>query len=190
MSTIIEGSSPSITFSDSTTQTTAFTGSASQITSGTLPSAQLPTGSVLQVVQATKTDTFSTSSTSKTDITGMTVTITPKFSTSKILVVATVNYGGTDYNYYCDLLRGATVLNAPSSGVNPCTVSLCGITTITYQILSGNISFLDSPATTSATTYKLQIACQSGGTFYLNSSARNGAADSVCSSTITVMEIA
>jgi len=67
---------------------------------------------------------------------------------------------------------------------------LCGVTTTTYQILSGGISFLDSPATTSSTTYKLQIACQSSGTFYLNRSARNGVNDSVCSSTITVMEIA
>lgn len=155
-----------------------------------IPKATLPTGSILQVVQTTKTDTFSTSSTSKTDITGMSVSITPTSATSKILILATINYGGNDFNFYCDLLRGSTVLNAPASGVNPCTISLCGITNTTYQILEGTISFLDSPATTSSTTYKLQIACQSGGTFYLNRSARNGANDSVCSSTITVMEIA
>jgi hypothetical protein len=155
-----------------------------------IPKAALPTGSVLQVVQTTKTDTFSTSSTSKTDITGMSVSITPTSATSKILIIANINYGGTDYNYYCDLLRGATVLNAPASGVNPCTISLSGITTTTYQILEGTISFLDSPATTSSTTYKLQIACQTSGTFYLNRSNRNGASDSVCSSTITAMEIA
>ena len=157
---------------------------------GTLPDANAPTGSVLQVVQTTKTDTFTTTSTSKVDITGMSVSITPTSSSSKILVVASINYGGTDYNYYCDLLRGSTVLNAPSSGVNPCTISLCGITTASWEIHSGSISFLDSPATTSSTTYKLQIACQSTGTFYLNRSSRNGANDSVCSSTITVMEIA
>jgi hypothetical protein len=168
-----------------TSGTILTTGSSGQ----SIPKAALPTGSVLQVVQTTKTDTFSTSSTSKTDITGMSVSITPTNSSSKILVIASINYGGTDYNYYCDLLRGSTVLNAPSSGSNPCTISLCGITTTTYQILSGGISFLDSPATTSSTTYKLQIACQSSGTFYLNRSARDGANDSVCSSTITVMEI-
>jgi hypothetical protein len=162
---------------------------ASQLT-GTIAAARLPAGSVLQVLQTTKTDTFSTSSTSKTDITGMSVSITPTSATSKILIIATVNYGGNDYNFFCDLLRGATVLNAPASGVNPCTISLCGITNTTYQIFEGTISFLDSPATTSSTTYKLQIACQTGGTFYLNRSNRNSAADSVCSSTITVMEIA
>jgi hypothetical protein len=155
-----------------------------------IPKAALPTGSVLQVVQTTKTDTFSTSSTSKVDITGMSVSITPTSASSKILIIASINYGGNDYNYYCDLLRGSTVLNAPSSGNNPCTIALCAITTASWEIHSGGISFLDSPATTSSTTYKLQIACQNPGTFYLNRSYRNNANDSVCSSTITVMEIA
>jgi hypothetical protein len=65
--------------------------SASNITSGTLPKAQLPTGSVLQVVSTTKTDTFSTSSTSYTDLTGLSVSITPTSATSKVLVFYTVN---------------------------------------------------------------------------------------------------
>jgi hypothetical protein len=148
-------------------------------------------GAVLQVVQTTKTDTFSTSSTSKTDITGMSVSITPTSATSKILIVASINYGGNDYNFYCDLLRGATALAVPSSGNNPCTISLSGINTANqWVIYNGVIYYLDSPATTSSTTYKLQIACQSSGTFYLNRSARNGSNDSVCSSTITAMEIA
>lgn len=164
--------------------------SASAISTGTLAAARLPAGTVLQVVQTVKTDTFSTTSTSKVDITGMSVSITPTSATSKILIIATINYGGNDYNFYCDLLRGATVLNAPASGNNPCTISLCGISTTTYQILEGTISYLDSPATTSSTTYKLQIACQSTGSFRLNRSARDGVNDSVCSSTITAMEIA
>jgi len=156
-----------------------------------IPKAGLPTGSVLQVVQTTKTDTFSTTSTSKVDITGMSVSITPTSATSKILIIASLNYGGSYFNYYCDLLRGATVLNAPSSGNNPCTISLCGIyNDNVWLIYSGNISFLDSPASTSSLTYKLQIACQSGGLFYLNRSQRNNSSDSVCSSTITAMEIA
>jgi hypothetical protein len=160
------------------------------VTAGSTSALQASSAKVLQVVQTTKTDTFSTTSTSKVDITGMSVSITPTSSSSKIFIVASINYGGTDYNYYCDLLRGSTVLNAPSSGSNPCTISLCGITTTQWQILTGGISFLDSPATTSSTTYKLQIACQTNGTFYLNRSNRNNANDSVCSSTITVMEIA
>ncbi len=175
-----------LTLTSPTLTSPAFSGTPT----GTLVSANMPTGSVLQVVQTIKTDTFTTTSTSKVDITGMSVSITPKFSTSKILVTASVNYGGNDFNFYCDLLRGSTVLGAPSSGNNPCTISLSTLTQNVWQMGCGAISFLDSPATTSATTYKLQIACQSGGTFHLNRSNRNGANDSVCSSTITVMEIA
>lgn len=160
------------------------------LTTGALEATAIGSGAIRQVVQTTKTDTFTTVSLSKVDITGMSVSITPTSSSSKILVVASINYGGSDYNFYCDLLRGSTVLNAPASGYNPCTVALCAVTTVAWEIHTGGISYLDSPATTSPITYKLQVACQSGGTFCLNRSYRNGSNDSVCSSTITVMEIA
>jgi len=157
-----------------------------------IPVAGVPTGGgggIIQIVQTTKTDTFTSTSTSFTDITGMSVSITPTSSSSKILISAEINYGGNNFNFFCNLLRGSTILNAPSSGNNPCTVALCGITTTTYQIFNGSLVFLDSPSTTSATTYKLQIACQSGGEFFLNRSKRDSSADSVCSSTISVMEV-
>ena len=148
------------------------------------------TGNILQVVSTTKTDTFTTSSTSKVDITGMSASITPQSTSNKILVDVNLSYGGNNFNFYCDLLRGSTVIVAPGSGNNNCTVSLCGITNTTYQIFNSPILFLDSPSTTSATTYKLQIACQSGGEFFLNRSKRDGTADSTCSSSITLMEVA
>jgi hypothetical protein len=147
-------------------------------------------GKILQVVQTVKTDTFTTSSTSKVDITGMSASITPQSASSKILVDVNLSYGGNNFNFYCDLLRGSTVIGAPGSGNNNCTVSLCGITNTTYQIFNSPILFLDSPSTTNATTYKLQIACQSGGEFFLNRSKRNDSADSTCSSSITLSEVA
>jgi len=147
------------------------------------------TGNIIQIVQTTKSDTFSTTSTSFTDITGMSVSITPSSTSNKILISADINYGGGNFNFYCNLLRGSTILNAPSSGNNPCTISLCGITNTTYQILNSSIFFLDSPSTTSSTTYKLQIDCQ-GDEFFLNRSKRDGSSDSVCSSTISAMEVA
>ena len=122
-------------------------------------------------------------------MTGMTVSITPKFNTSKILISSHLTYGGNNFNFYCDLLRGSTRLFIPTSGNNACTMSLCGITNTTYQMQNASLLFLDSPATTSATTYKLQIAVQSGGEFYLNRSKRNESADATCSSSITVMEV-
>jgi hypothetical protein len=147
-------------------------------------------GNIIQVVQTVKTDTFTTSSTSKVDITGMSASITPQSTSSKILVDVSLSYGGNNFNFFCDLLRGSTVIGVPASGNNNCTLALCGITTTTYQIFNSPILFLDSPSTTSATTYKLQIACQSGGEFFLNKSKRDSTADGTCTSSITLSEVA
>tara|TARA_R100000353_G_scaffold168633_1_gene131259 strand:+ start:326 stop:841 length:516 start_codon:yes stop_codon:yes gene_type:complete len=159
-----------------------------------VPTDGVPTGGGGGIVQIKQTvvsvNTFNTTSTSKVDITGMNVSITPKFNTSKILISSHLSYGGNNFNFYCDLLRGSTRLFIPSSGNNPCTIALCGITLTTYQIFNSSFQFLDSPATTSELTYKLQIAVQAGGgEFYLNRSKRNNAADSCCSSSITAMEV-
>ena len=147
-------------------------------------------GGIIQIKQTVvSVHTFNTTSTSKVDMTGMTVSITPKFNTSKILISSHLTYGGNNYNFYCDLLRGSTRLFIPSSGNNPCTLSLCGVTNTTYQMINSSFQFIDEPQTTSAVTYKLQIACQSGGEFYFNRSKRDASQDSVCSSTITAMEV-
>ena len=172
MSTIINGSSPSITFSDSTTQTTAFTGSASQITSGTLPSAQLPTGSVLQVVQGTYS-TSTTISTGTITSTGLTATITPKFATSKILVLVTDQIrtsGGYGQFYF---YRNSTNIYTIWASFNYSSNS---------GAYSGTLAtnYLDSPATTSATSYTLYFSNVSGITAQIDGTV----------ATITLLEIA
>ena len=149
-------------------------------------------GGIIQVVSTTKTDTFLKAAgggTSFVDVTGLSVSITPTRSDSKILISSHLTYGANNYNFYCDLLRGSTRLFIPSSGNNPCTISLCGVTNTTYQMINSSFQFIDEPATTSAVTYKLQIACQSGGEFYFNRAKRDASQDSVCSSTITAMEV-
>ena len=166
MSTIIGGSSPSVTFPDSTVQDT------SAIVGGKVPYANLPAGSVLQVVQATSTSSVSTTSTSFVT-TGYLASITPKFSTSKILVIACMPcYINTTATAKAAIYRNAsqiceTVTEAPSSG----------------SMGSSNIlSYLDSPATTSATTYTIYFKTSSGAT-YMN-------ADASGLTSITLMEIA
>ena len=158
-----------------------------------IPRDGLPSGSAGGIIQMKQTvvsvHTFTTTSTSKVDITGMSVSITPTRSDSKILISSHLTYGANNYNFYCDLLRGSTRLFIPSSGNNPCTISLCGVTNTTYQMINSSFQFIDEPATTSAVTYKLQIACQSGGEFYFNRAKRDASQDSVCSSTITAMEV-
>ena len=89
-------------------------GSANQVlktnASGTLSFAN--GGKILQVVSTTKTDTFSTSTlATEEDITGMSATITPSASTSKILITASLNYGGIANNY------AGIILKDTSSGI-------------------------------------------------------------------------
>ena len=117
-------------------------------------------GKVLQVVQATTTTAVNIASTSFTD-TNLSATITPTLATSKILVmftqtarvrITTEQATGAGYQ----LLRGATVVFKPAgAGWEALYLQDNGANT---KVLGGIISgsYLDSPATTSATTYKTQ----------------------------------
>ena len=155
------------------------------------------TGSVLQVVQTVKTDTFTTTSTTYTDVTGISVSITPTSATSKILVFANLNASVTAAdNYFAfQLVRGSTAISigdtAGSRTVGSVGSALINGTGSGNYILPMAINFLDSPATTSATTYKIQGLVQSGQTLVLNRSGTDS--DAVfgirTASSITVMEI-
>jgi hypothetical protein len=153
-------------------------------------------GGVLQVISTTKTDSFASSSTSFVDITGLSVSITPKFSTSKILVIYSSQVATTsgEYSSMYQIVRNSTAI---------CIGDADGIktrATNSNRSMSGNSdqtwvvsqNFLDSPATTSATTYKLQGLVQSGGSFVVNRSIAWTNSDTIATttSTITVMEIA
>lgn len=172
MSVIIDGSN-GLTFPNSTTQASA--------------------GSVLQVVSTTKTDAFSTSSTTVVDITGLSVTITPKFATSKILVQVVVTGGSTDTTGIAtifQLVRGSTSIGQSTVGALSYngSFSFANRTTGTQNVQTSGVIYLDSPATTSATTYKIQCAT-SAGTLYVNRDPSASAGEG-CTSSITVMEIA
>lgn len=158
------------------------------------------TGSVLQVVTASKTDTFSTTSTSFTDVTGLSVSITPKSSNSKILVTvtsnATVVSNTAEHGGLLTVLRGSTnLVNASTPGSRSLAISKTnnqGLTAGAYYATPVNFTLLDSPATTSSTTYKVQAMSTGGATLYLNRLFTDtDDANSVrMISTITVMEIA
>ena len=182
MTAIINGSSPSVTFSDGTTQAT------SAIVSGYVPYANLPAGSVLQVVNATYTTSFSTTSSSAVS-TGATATITPKYATSKILVLCSpasgsqsasaTGAGSVTFSIY---RGGSQVGNAASCGGREGPSSW----QMSYYF-NVSLSVLDAPATTSAVTYTLYVGNFTGGTSvssYLNQQG-NGTG-----TTFTLMEIA
>jgi hypothetical protein len=148
-----------------------------------LSKGSLPTGSVLQVVNATYS-TLTTSSSSTFADTGLTATITPTSATSKILVL--VNQCGcgkesNNTNMYLRLLRsGSTIVNIER---------LAGNTGSTASNFFGSISssYLDSPATTSATTYKTQFASYGNNALVYTQVDSGGVAST---STITLLEIA
>ena len=128
-------------------------------------------GKVLQVVQGTLATNASTSSTSYVD-TGLTATITPTLSTSKIMVIANLNCyvtksgAGTANDGDYNLLRGATQLKQQYLG----TYSYASASNTEFY---GNVTFtyLDSPATTSATTYKCQFSCVNASANWVQGSA-------------------
>lgn len=145
-----------------------------------LAKASLPTGSVLQVVQGTYATLVTNSTTTYAD-SGLTATITPTSATSKILVQVVTNYRvhrlGSYGSGYINLVKNSTQLLEYIVG----SYSTAG-TEITATSVA-NINYLDSPATTSATTYKMQL--KSGG----NSATMETTEDNNLS-TIVLLEIA
>jgi hypothetical protein len=153
------------------------TGNVLTVASG-VPSWAAPAGGgkVLQVVSATYSTSTSTTSTSYSD-TGLTASITPSSVSSKILVLVNTamgveGYSGGDYVGYLQLVRASTALTSVNQETQYSGRGRMGAA----------FTYLDSPATTSSTTYKTQI--KSGNT----STTTTAAADSqVCS--IVLLEI-
>jgi hypothetical protein len=167
-----------------------------QITTGAIEKSDLPTGSVLQVVSTTKTDKFTTTSSSAVDITGLSVTITPTSASSKILIVTNMNYGGNTNLYGAFfVVRNSTnvVVGTYPTGNQTAATFGVGQPFDTYKIDCGSHTYLDSPNTTSAITYKVQAATKNGSTtFTINAPFQTDNAAYIIggTSTITVMEIA
>jgi len=161
---------------------------------GALPLANSTTQS--QIQQTVKTDTFSMTGTTYTDITGLSVTITPKATTSKILVRYIINASedSATSNIMFQLLNGSTPIgNGAAAGSRTVGNSAirCGAGGSNIQAI-GTGEYLDSPATTSAVTYKVQMLVSNGSTAYVNRSSDDTNSGSGVyprlSSTITAIE--
>jgi hypothetical protein len=137
-------------------------------------------GKVLQVVQASSATNYSTSSSSFVDST-FSGSITPLFATSKILVIANLCGG---YSLTAGIGGQFTIYrnNATNLGAGGGTFNCLGFLQVPAANLYGTIpmTYLDSPATTSATTYNIYFATQSGSVQF----------NTVGTSKITLMEIA
>jgi hypothetical protein len=180
-----------VTYRKDTKLLEAFTGSAFTAVS-----------SILQVVQTVKTDVFSTTNTAFVDVTGLAVSITPRATTSKILVFVDLqisdagNIGNDAVG--ARLLRGGTVIyqgDADGAKARGIALNKTSAGSATQRQASPIPAiFLDSPNTTSATTYKVQVYSAGGGsrTAFVNRAGQedNNTTSMRVASSITVMEVA
>ena len=160
-------------------------------------------GGVLQVKQTTKTDTFSTTSNSATDVTGLSVSITPISATNKILFCYDLSVGGgngSDVNHGSILIvRDSTIIHrGDARGSNRIRGTSIVNNAIAGQMLGFSASILDSPNTTSAVTYKIQVfqtqdSSNSTKTICINRAGRDAddsaGHDGNAASSLTVMEV-
>ena len=160
-----------------------------------LPDSAMASGSIIQVVSATKTDTFSTTSTSFIDVPSLSVSITPASSSNKILVSGFVTGLGTSNTRLAHrLVRDSTAICIGDAAGSRAR-AFGGIYTNEDGETPETVSFvhLDTPSTTSATTYKIQIVNgNQTDSVYVNRG--NTSSDSFAhprtTSSITVMEVA
>ena len=160
----------------------------------------LPTGSVLQVISAIKTDTFSVSvNNGYHDVTGLSLAITPSSTSSKILMQVNISVTSNERYAGVRLRRGSTdIAFGDADGIRQqVTVGVDSNQDETHNIhvmRNSSASYLDSPNTTSATTYKVQVGNihSAGAIIYVNRvpSSDNGNYNIRGVSTITLMEIA
>ena len=163
-----------------------------------IPRDGLPAGSaggIIQVRQGTLTSKFNTASSTMVD-SGLSVTITPTRSDSKILVQ--VSLGSLSNNErqkraFMNIVRDSTnVLVGDAATGHEVTEYLLSTRSSDDNYIQVPVSFmvLDSPATTSATTYKVQLSRGTdSGTVYLNGTAGGDSYSGNTASTIIVMEV-
>mgnify|MGYP003322895862 CR=1 FL=1 len=154
-------------------------------------------GKILQVKQTVKTDQFTSTAYDYTDVTGMSVSITPASASNKILINFELQVSGVANNYASfRLLRDSTHIGVSTVTDTDWRVATLGSLSHenSYQIENTGTSFLDSPNTTSAITYKLQVSSYSNRTMSLNypwnTGNSSGSYTATGISTITVMEVA
>jgi len=159
-------------------------------------SAIQPTGSILQIVQSVKTSVFRTSSTTWVDITDLTGTITPSSTSSKIMVTGNFILGTTNGGYFhFRILRGTTAIDIGAADGNKTQATYSSFANAygSQYNFSYTPMYLDSPSTTSATTYKCQLKVPwSGYGAVINSTYSDTDSDffSTYQSNFTLIEVA
>ena len=167
-----------------------------------IPTTGAPTGGgggIIQVQSVTKTDAYNMPSndTNFHTVTGLSVSITPKFSTSKILVLYDMNWSAQNGHCSCRLMRDSTPIKVGDASGNK--IQATGQihhsgSNDQYDLEQVSGTHLDSPSTTSAVTYSMQVGTPYSASYevYVNYHAEDGqnlAWQGRGASSITVMEV-
>jgi len=152
-------------------------------------------GCILQIQQGTLTSKFNTASATMVD-SGLSVAITPTATTSKVLVqvsLGSLSNSGALKRAFMSIVRGSTnIITGDAATGDEVTAALCTRSADdNHTQIPVSFMYLDSPSTTSATTYKVQLSRGADtGTVYLNGSQGADASAGNAASTIIVMEVA
>lgn len=150
-------------------------------------------GRVLQVVQSNSTSTSGSTYSGSTWQTVLSATITPSSTSSKVLILAQITVGNPGTGRIeggMRVIRGASTINiADASSSKTQASAVCWVDGNLYATNSTNYVYLDSPATTSSTTYNLQFYSSESQTFYLNYASQNSEYTIMGTTTIVLMEI-
>ena len=152
-------------------------------------------GGIIQTKSVTKTDTFSITSTSFTDITGLSVSITPTSSSNKILVSYNLTCGTEDsgYQWGIRLMRDSTqIFVGDAAGSRDRVSNFVRNNGSDLHTVYPSGQHLDSPSSTSSVTYKLQVVAYTSGRALHINKVHNDSDDSAVgrsASSITVMEV-
>ena len=164
----------------------------------TLANLLTTSGRIVQVVQGVKSDTQSITANlaTKDTVTGLNASITPTSSDSKVLVQLNLHVGASiDAHVAGLILRDTTEIGlADANGSRTRNSFACGLKATSADWCTAMLSqsVLDSPATTSATTYSVKIGGNGSATVTVNFDERNQGSTtdtSICSSSITLMEV-
>jgi len=151
-------------------------------------------GEIVQVVTTTKTDTFSTTSTSLTDVTGLSASITPAATANRVLVTVSIPWGvssGTESPILTITDGSNNILINPTSPSSRTPAIINQFSLITASMALASFSFVHSPNTTSSFTYKVRARFGGGATLWVNrgSADEDAATRARGIATITLTEI-
>ena len=164
--------------------------------------AGLPEGSVIQVVEALKTDRYTESVTARlysSDVTGLSVTITPTSSTSKLLIIASVSASNSQsaYRWAFGIFRDGSLSSLAGDAVGSqtsTTIGRIGQPTDTAALETRGFTGAVDAGSTGATTFSIRLLNVEGttGNMYVNRSSAGTDANYItnAASSLVVMEIA